>query len=53
MSAIPDDDLKRLARLLMGNGETDQIKPKIVRLLQRDDDICRAPKLRRNKPSIH
>jgi hypothetical protein len=53
MSVIPDDDLERLARLLMGNGETDRIKPKIVRLLQTDDDICRAPELRRNKPSIH
>jgi hypothetical protein len=53
MSVIPDHDLERLARLLMGSGETDQIRPKIVRLLQTDDDICRAPKSHQSKPSIH
>jgi hypothetical protein len=53
MSVIPDDDLERLARLLIDSEETDQIRSKIVRLLETDDDICRAPKLHQSKPSIH
>jgi hypothetical protein len=42
MSVIPDDDLERLARLLMGGNETDSLRSKIVRLLQTDDDLCAA-----------
>jgi hypothetical protein len=53
MSAIPDDDLERIARLLMGSGETNELRSKIMRLLRMDDDTCRAPKLPQNKPPIH
>ncbi len=42
MSVIPDDDLERLARLLMRSGETGDLRPKIVRLLETDDGLCDA-----------
>jgi hypothetical protein len=53
MSAIPDDDLERLARLLLGSHDGDDLLLKIARLLRMDDDTCRAQKLPQNKPSIH
>jgi hypothetical protein len=43
MSVIPDDDLERLARLLMESDETEKLRSKIARLLRMDDDTCDAP----------
>ena len=37
MSVIPDDDLEVICRLLVGSGETEEFRSKIVRLLETDD----------------